>query len=182
MKRIRKLDGPTPGLADYQNRAGGNGCWQDFRSPQGVDAYRELVAALWTLQHGLCGYCEIDIPSCRGDSDRQIEHVIPRSDPNRGRDHELDPANLMLCCKGGTYQTNDNARRLPPLSKNLSCGQAKADCVDPEFLDPRDLPALPALMRDGTMAGWGSWRRADRGGAGALRGVAGSCVQPPMTV
>ena len=33
------------------------------------------------------------------------------------------------------------------MKDNRSCGQAKADRTDPRCLDPRDLPALPSLVR-----------------------------------
>ena len=102
------------------------------------------------IQHGLCGYCEIDLRN----NDRQIEHVIPRSDPNRGAAHALDVANLIVCCRGGELQNlfgpaggNDEERFLPPLPNNRSCGQAKDNNTDAEFVDPRILPALPSPTR-----------------------------------
>ena len=102
------------------------------------------------LQHGLCGYCEIDLR----DGDRQIEHVIPRSDRNHGAAHALDAANLIVCCLGGELENrfgpaggNGEERFLPPLPDNRSCGLAKGDNTDAEFVDPRTLPALPSLTR-----------------------------------
>ena len=53
----------------------------------------------------------------------------------------------MVCCKGGTSEIDDDARWRTPVRRNLSCGQAKADSVDPDFVDPRTLPALPSLTR-----------------------------------
>ena len=99
MKRIRALDAPPPGLENYQQHAGEDGSWQDFRKYNERAAYRELIDALWALQHGLCGYCETKVERGRGNLDRQVEHVIPKS---QGRNHEFDHANLMMCCKGGT--------------------------------------------------------------------------------
>ena len=162
MKRIRALDAPTPGLDNYRQQAGEDGSWQDFRKYNDHAAYRELVAALWTLQHGLCGYCEAKVEPGIGNLDRQVEHVIPKS---QDRNHEFDHANLMMCCKGGTWseprQTSaeeKEEREEKVVScgqakgnlvnpKSLSCGQAKGNLVDPKFLDPRNLPALPALMQ-----------------------------------
>ena len=150
MKRIRALDGPTPGLADYQEHAGDDGSYSSFRDHKydedGVckNAYRELVSSLQDIQHGLCGYCEIDII----ESDRQIEHVIPRSDPEQGRNHALDPTNMMVCCQGGARRSEqDPERRTNPVRDHRSCGGAKQALSDPDFIDPRTLPALPALMR-----------------------------------
>lgn len=105
--------------------------------------YRELVETLTHLQHGLCGYCEIDLRK----DDRQIEHVIPRSDPQHGDARKLDPTNLIACCLGGTKKVADPERFLQPPKQNASCGQAKGERTDPDFIDPRTLPALPSLTR-----------------------------------
>ncbi len=146
MKRIRALDGPTPGLADYLEGDGHQANWDGFCSHHRGDAKSELTGSLCSIQHGLCGYCEIDII----ESDRQIEHVIPRSDPEQGRNHALDPTNMMVCCQGGaTRSEQDPERRTNPVRDHRSCGEAKENRVDPEFLDPRELPALPTLMRVG---------------------------------
>ena len=150
MKRIRKLRNPTPGLAAYLTGSENEGSWEEFRNHNAGESYKELVETLVDLQHGLCGYCEIDLR----DVDRQIEHVIPRSDPNRGDEYALAAVNLIVCCRGGELRSlfgpdgrNDPERFLPPLSNSRSCGQAKDDNVDPEFVDPRTLPALPSLTR-----------------------------------
>lgn len=151
MKRIRALDGPTPGLADYLNCEGKHAFWDGFRSYRAGAAYREIFEALSAIQHGLCGYCEIDLT----ERDRQIEHVTPQSDPQQGRTLSLDPTNMMACCKGGTLNINDEARRQNPVKRNRSCGEAKQDLVDSRFVDPRMLPALPTLMQvrfDGRIA------------------------------
>ena len=66
----------------------------------------------------------------------------------------LDPENMIACCKGGTRKTDDDARWQPPARRNRSCGEAKQDLADPDFIDPRMLPALPSLTRirfDGRM-------------------------------
>ena len=63
----------------------------------------------------------------------------------------LDPTNLLACCRGGelTCLSADDERFLPPRMENISCGQAKDDRTDADFIDPRALPALPSLMRVG---------------------------------
>lgn len=142
MKRIRALNGPTPGLVNYLECESNHGSWEGFRSHQRGDAYDELVKALWSIQHGLCGYCEINIT----ENDRQVEHVVPQSAPVQGEVRALDAKNMMVCCKGRTRQNRDDARYLRPLKHNRSCGEAKEDCVNPKFLDPRELPALPSLI------------------------------------
>lgn len=60
MKRIWVLDGPTPGLADYLEGDGHQANWDGFGSHHGGAAKRELTESLCSIQHGLCGYCEID--------------------------------------------------------------------------------------------------------------------------
>ncbi len=134
MKRIRSLERPTAGLADYLDCEGVGANWDGFRSHQAGESYRKLVEGLVDLQHGLCGYCGIDIL----ERDRQVEHVIPQSDPNCDA---LDYGNMIACCKGGTLQTTD------PVRRNRSCGEAKGNRVNRDFVDPRTLPDCPALIR-----------------------------------
>ena len=143
MKRIRALDKPTPGLADYLDCDGDMASWEGFRSHRAGAAYRELIEALQAIQHGLCGYCELDVT----EQDRQVEHVVPQSDPQRGAARALDAANLIACCKGGTSITDDDERWHPPVKHNRTCGEAKGASTDPNFIDPRTLPALPSLTR-----------------------------------
>lgn len=144
MKRIRKFAGPLPGIGDYRERAGEDANWRGYRRDPA--RYRNLANALANLQHGLCGYCEVDLR----DDDRQVEHVVPRSHPREGAKRALDAANLIACCRGGEASdagAQDDDGRLPPVSRSRSCGQAKGGDTDPDFIDPRALPALPSLMR-----------------------------------
>ena len=145
MKRIRRFPGPVPGLADYRSQAGDKASWRGYRSRRaGLARHQQLVGSLAGLQHGLCGYCEIDLR----EGDRQVEHVIPVSDPNRGAAHELDAGNLIACCRGGASDDpgvrQDQGRFSPP---EESCGHAKGNNVTPAFVDPRTLPDLPSLTR-----------------------------------
>lgn len=143
MKRIRRLE-PTPaGLADYLEIERESPSWAGFRSHRDGGAYRELSEVLTETQRGLCGYCEIAVR--RGD--RQVEHVVPQSDPARGRALSLDASNLIACCLGGATSVGNGERRGDPMHENRSCGQAKGGITDPTFLDPREVPALPSLTR-----------------------------------
>ena len=67
--------------------------------------------------------------------------------PLRGAANALDPRNMIACCKGGALVTDDETRRFDPFGRNLSCGRAKKDRVDADFVDPRTLPDLPPLTR-----------------------------------
>ena len=151
MKPIRKLRDPTQGLAAYvEECTDGEASWEGFRNHAAGASYRELVESLTTLQRGLCGYCEIDLI----EADRQVEHVIPRSDTNIGASEELNHGNLIACCLGGTARSRhgpaaagDEERFLEPPKRNLSCGQAKGENNEAWFLDPRTLPALPSVTK-----------------------------------
>ena len=150
MKRIRELNKPTPGLAEYLDTVDNNVNWEGFRDHNASVSYNELIEKLIDVQHGLCGYCEINLVEL----DRQIEYVIPRRDPQQGASREVDITNMIACCKGGTSsvfasseKSSDEDRYLEPVKDNMSCGQAKGDCNDADFLDPRKLPALPSLTK-----------------------------------
>ena len=158
MKRIRPMQDPTTGLADYLHQDIGESTWERFRYHDNGNAYQELRNALVSLQHGLCGYCEINLLK----DDSQIEHVIPQNDSAGIAADVLDTSNLIACCKGGTARNHyapdtvnpDTERYLQPTSDNVSCGQAKGNRTDPCFIDPRILPAVPSLLRvrdDGTI-------------------------------
>ena len=145
MKKIRELNNPTSGLAEYLNSVGDEKNWDTFRSHNSGASYNELRDALTQNQHGLCAYCELAIKEWR----RQVEHVIPQSDNKLDKSKDLDIANLVACCMGGTrptYGLKDD-HYLEPAKRNMSCGQAKGNQNDENFIDPRILPALPSLMR-----------------------------------
>lgn len=144
MKPIRRLRAVPPGLAEFRAQQTAASSWDDFRDHRGGKAHRQLLDTLGVLQHGLCGYCEIELEQ----TDRQVEHLIPKSDPADGRRLAFEVSNLIACCKGGTKSHGRNGdRRADPVRRNCSCGQAKGASRDPAFLDPRDLPALPSLTR-----------------------------------
>ena len=143
MKRIRRLPGCPLGLKDYLDVETQRASWDGLRSHDRGRAHRGLIEGLTDVQHGLCGYCEIGLT----ERDRQVEHVVPQSDPVQGASRALDFRNLIACCKGGTARSSDVNRYLRPVRRNRSCGEEKGERMPSEFLDPRELPALPSLMR-----------------------------------
>ena len=150
MKKIHELDEPTLGVAEYLDSVGDDAHWNGFRDHNAGASYNELIEKLVDVQHGLCGYCEINLIEL----DLQIEHVIPRSDPQQGSSKEVDITNMIACCKGGTSpvfapseKSSDEDRYSDPVKDNWSCGQAKGNRNDADFLDPRKLPALPSLTK-----------------------------------
>ena len=151
MKRVHVLDKAPGGLVEYLEAAGDDASWDGFGSHRGSsEAKRELRDALATNQHGLCAYCEIDLHPLH----REIEHVVPRSDTAySGASRALDPRNMLACCRGNATDSaasdvrEDPVRHRRPIKRHQSCGQAKGDAYDVRFLDPRDLPAFPSLVR-----------------------------------
>jgi hypothetical protein len=61
--------------------------------------------------------------------------------------------NLLACCKGGTNRNfaadalNKPEYYLEPKKDNRSCGEAKGKMPSTTFIDPRDIPALPPIIR-----------------------------------
>ncbi len=151
MKRIRALEEPTPGLSEYRELEQDSATWEGFGSHRGSsDAKRELTDALADIQHGLCGYCEITLHP----RDREIEHVIPRSDTARsGARKALDYTNMIASCRGNAGMlrhpdvSGDTSRFRFPIRAHRSCGHAKGDTSDAVFLDPREVPDSPSLFR-----------------------------------
>lgn len=150
MKKIRELNNPTSGLAQYRNSVEVKANWDAFRNHNQGASHKELIEKLIDVQHGLCGYCEINLT----ETDRQIEHVIPRNDPQHGAAREVDVKNMIACCKGGTSsvfapseRSSDEDRYREPVKDNMSCGQAKGDRNEVDFLDPRKLSDLPSLTK-----------------------------------
>ena len=134
MKRIIALICSPPGLANYLAGGADPTDWDRFYNcPSG--AYRELRNALAKRQHGLCGYCEVRLQ----EPDMQVEHVIPKNQQTGDPARALDYTNLIACCLG--VASGKRGRT------NQSCGQAKNATNDPNFADPRNLPALPGLFR-----------------------------------
>ena len=142
MKRIEPLRDTPPGLAAYLEVDADYVSWDRFRSHEAGAAYRELRSTLIDLQHGLCGYCEARLV----EPHVQVEHVVPQRDPDDGRRRELDETNMLASCLGGTKDVGAREQFLPPVRENTSCGQAKGADADARFVDPRTVPAMPALV------------------------------------
>ena len=142
MKRIRRFRGPVPGLAPYRRQAGANASWPGYRRhPAGKRRYAQLIDELADLQHGLCGYCEIDLLH----GDRQVEHVNPVSlQPSL----QLSAGNMIASCMGGA--SDHSVVRADPQRfhlNQLSCGQAKGNTSPALICEPRMLPAIPSVTR-----------------------------------
>ena len=53
----------------------------------------------------------------------------------------------MVCCLGGTKDAGDEEQYLLPVKDSTSCRQSKGEHADERFVNPRTLPAVPALAR-----------------------------------
>lgn len=151
MKVIRQLNSPTLGLVDYCSQEQGQTTYDRFQEYDGGRAHKDLLSALIEAQHGLCGYCEVNL--LEGDS--QVEHFVPRSAEEEGRRRSVDHSNMIACCKGGD-QANlfgpktinpDPERYILPTKDSRSCGSIKAARTDPELIDPRTLAAFPSPFK-----------------------------------
>ena len=77
MKRIQRMNNATAGLAAYLAEKGNEAKdWDGFRSHDAGASYRQLAEALMDIQHGLCGYCEIDIVEGKDKSSMSCRRAI----------------------------------------------------------------------------------------------------------
>ena len=145
MKPVKGLDSAPPKLALYLNSGPSTKNWVAFHQTD-TAAYTQLRDTLVQLQHALCGYCEQILV----EGDCQVEHVIPRSSDPTCHSFDLDPANLLAACKGGSAGSFFGADALQPDPSRVgeeSCGQAKGNIVDSLFIDPRNLPISRLLFK-----------------------------------
>jgi uncharacterized protein (TIGR02646 family) len=165
MKKVKQLSAAPPSLSDflknYPHTTRRTSDWKVFDG----QAKKNLLQALYEVQHGLCAYCEISLTvSSNGTSidDRQIEHFHPKSDIPHATDWMFELSNLFAACLGGESKTlfgkgskfKDEGHYLEPAKENYSCGKAKEDWVlDNDILKPSELPALPLLFTFSTMDG-----------------------------
>ena len=144
MKQIRCLSKCPSGMDAYLSEHPTEPkSWVEFKSHDAGNSYKQLVNELIEIQHGLCGYCEIDLR----DEDRQVEHVLPQKGRAKEKENALDYRNLIVCCLGGSRRNANENRRLDPIKQNLSCGQAKGGKTIVNFIDPRKLPDMPSLVK-----------------------------------
>jgi uncharacterized protein (TIGR02646 family) len=145
MKPVLGLPGPPPGLERFCGDPSQPQNWETFENFESGVAKLEVANALANSQRGLCCYCETTLIS----GDRQVEHVVPKSDPLHGLALAVDATNMLASCKGGTERIfaadalDDPARYLPPVRDNMSCGQRKGKTV---VMDPRTLPTVRSIF------------------------------------
>lgn len=98
------------GLAGFRRQLQSNGIpitgksWDDFKDFDKNRSHRELIEALFSLQHGCCAYCERPLSP----HDCHVDHIAPRG--NRETQHRtLEYTNLVLSCN--TPQSCGSSKR-----------------------------------------------------------------------
>lgn len=104
--------------------------WENFKNEQ-QEIYTRVKDALLSSQSHLCAFCECKLT----DTNREIEHFVPKSQTSADCDHTLDFTNFTMSCKGRKTQDEDD-----------HCGHLKdkinpADCI----LNPYELPDFPLV-------------------------------------
>lgn len=96
--------------------------WDDFRTYQCGEPYKEIKALLFAEQDELCAYCEVSLKDDYSHN-RRVEHFISKSNINfNGVNVALDWFNLLGVCVGGT---NENVDLKYERRKHLSCDAHK---------------------------------------------------------
>ncbi len=99
--------------------------------------YTEVKTVLEENQNGLCAFCEIKLT----ETNKQIEHFIPKSLATNTEDWTLTFENFSMACKGNTNTHSPAYSAIPSREANFSCGHKK-DNIDPrgQILNPYELP------------------------------------------
>ncbi len=102
--------------------------------------YAEVKTVLEENQNGLCAFCEIKLT----ETNKQIEHFIPKSLATETEDWTLTFENFSMACKGNTNIHSPDYSAIPSREVNYSCGHKK-DNIDPreQILNPYELPDYP---------------------------------------
>lgn len=117
-----------------------NARWELFKNEQ-QEAYKAIRSILEQNQQGLCAFCETAL----SDTNRQIEHFIPKSRTTSNEEWTINFENYLLVCKGNENKFDKNYSDNPSHLANLTCGAKKGD-INPrgEICNPYDdLPEEP---------------------------------------
>ena len=101
-------------------RKNGAESYEDLDNASGAIVKEKLQHSLCSEQFGLCAYCMSRITP----ETMKIEHFIPRSDKNNGKQMSLDYSNMLAVCDGGVkYNEEHNLSGI----ENLSCDAYKGN-------------------------------------------------------
>lgn len=118
--------------------------WEAWKN-ECQEACAAVLDCLQKNQYGLCAFCEIPL----SETNRQIEHFVPKSLTTTTQDWTINFENYTLACKG-----NENRHSLwysddPSHKANICCGHKK-DQTDPrgKICNPYELPPYPVVRED----------------------------------
>lgn len=95
-----------------------NASWEAFRDSNGGEDYKALQTIIFSDQHQLCAYCEVNTGNIV--NNRRIEHFVSKS---FNIIYHTDWNNIFGVCIGGTDHENKTLFELP---SNLSCDSHKS--------------------------------------------------------
>lgn len=107
------------------------------------DAYKAVLKQLWENQYGLCAFCEVKLT----ETNRQIEHFIPKCMTTPEQDWTINFENYTLSCKGNTNPFDAASySNVPSARANYCCGPKKGE-INPAgvLCNPYDLPSYPVV-------------------------------------
>lgn len=115
--------------------------WEAWKN-ECQEAYKAVVTCLHKNQYGLCAFCEIELT----ETNRQIEHFVPKSMTSQSRDWTINFSNYMLSCKGNENRYTPYYSDNPSEQENYTCGHKK-DNIDPSvcICNPYELPEYPVV-------------------------------------
>lgn len=113
--------------------------WELFKNEQ-QRAYEAIRTILEQNQQGLCAFCETTL----SDTNRQIEHFIPKSLTTSGAEWTINFDNYVLACRGNENKFHQDYSDDPSQLANLTCGAKKGD-IDPrgKICNPYDISEEP---------------------------------------
>lgn len=115
--------------------------WELFKDEQ-QEAYKAIRTALEQNQQGLCAFCETAL----SDTNRQIEHFIPKMLTSPLEEWTINFENYTLACKGNENRYHADYSDDPSHNANLTCGARKGN-LDPRgtICNPYELPDEPVF-------------------------------------
>lgn len=118
--------------------------WEAWKN-ECKDAYTAVIDSLHKNQFGLCAFCEVTL----SDTNRQIEHFMPKSLTTASQDWTMDFSNYTLACKGNENKHAAWYSANPSHKANMCCGHKKGN-INPVgcICNPYDLPPYPVVRAD----------------------------------
>lgn len=115
--------------------------WQLFKN-ENQHLFSAIRAILEHNQQGLCAYCETQLD----ETNRQIEHYIPKELTTRDEEWTINFSNYLLACKGNENRHHKDYSNNPSHKANLTCGAKKCN-IDPQgkIYNPYELPDEPVI-------------------------------------